>query len=144
MVFSESTPDGPGKCANWCSRRIESQRNETLKSVRLVLLFAQAQKMINPIFDRFNMPVKHRGIGFQTGRVDFPESSSQRSASHLCAQIIDRVGSRKISAPPPGQESIPASINLDDLFVAHFVEMGEVIELHHRESFQMQLRIVSV
>ena len=30
---------------------------------------------------------------------------------YLWAQSIDRVGSRKISAPPPGQESNPASLN---------------------------------
>ena len=33
---------------------------------------------------------------------------------------------------------------LNHFFVAHFVEMGKVIKLHHRESFQMKLRIVAL
>ena len=31
---------------------------------------------------------------------------------------------------------------LDDRFVRHFVEMGKMIDLHHREGFQMKLRIL--
>jgi hypothetical protein len=61
----------------------------------------------------------------------------------LCAQIIERVGSRKISAPPPGHESSPASNQLpQNIFVRHLVEMRKVIQLNHREGFQMELRIL--
>src|SRR6185369_12421396 len=51
-------------------RRIKREWNEALKTVRLVLLLAQLHHMIDAIFNRFDVPVKHRGVRFQSRGVN--------------------------------------------------------------------------
>src|SRR5215213_835361 len=52
-------------------RRIKREWNEELKTLRLVLLLAQLHQVIDAIFDRLDVPVKHRGIRFQSRGVKF-------------------------------------------------------------------------
>ena len=142
IVFRESTPVGAGQVRELRARRVEGERDEALEAARLVLLLAQTDEMVDAVFDRFDVAVEHRRVGLQTGRVDLArelEPALRRRV--LCAQILERVGSRKISAPPPGHESIPASRELrDHLLVRHLVEAREEIELDHRQRLQVELR----
>ncbi len=46
------------------SRREKSERDKALKTAGLVLLFAEFNEMIDAVFDRFDVPVEHRGVGF--------------------------------------------------------------------------------
>src|SRR5437870_13672679 len=50
---------------------VKRQRNEALKTAGLVLLLSQANHVIDAVFDRFDMAVKHRRVRFQAGSVDF-------------------------------------------------------------------------
>src|SRR5215213_4017639 len=53
-------------------RRIKRERNKTLETARLVLLLAQLYEVIDAIFNRLDVPVKHRGVSFKPGAVNFP------------------------------------------------------------------------
>ena len=66
--------------------------------------------------------------------------SRYRSAPHLSWQIFFRTRSAKISAPPPGSESSPASISSrKHLLVGHPVEIREERDLDGGEALQMNL-----
>src|SRR5262245_58719364 len=52
-------------------RRIKREWDEALKTVRLVLLLAKLDEMIDAIFNRLDVPVKHRRIRFQSRGVKF-------------------------------------------------------------------------
>src|SRR5882762_1542942 len=62
--------------------------------------------------------------------------------SHICpltlwSQIILRTRGWKISAPPPGSESTPASFNLISVSPVDSFDAREVAHLDHRERFQV-------
>ncbi len=64
-----------------------------------------------------------------------------RSASHLSCAILRRTRSAKISAPPPGSESSPASCSsAQHLLVGHAVQIGEEGNLDGREALQVNRR----
>ena len=66
-----------------------------------------------------------------------PDSDRRRTCR---AQIFWRTRSAKISAPPPGSESSPASLQLaQDLLVGPAVQIGEERDLDRREALQVNL-----
>ena len=88
---------------------VERERDEPREAARLVLQLAQAQQVVHAVLDRLDVAVEHRGVGADALAVALARDLEPRSPEILFLQITSRTRLSKISAPPPGQESIPAS-----------------------------------
>ncbi len=62
---------GAGERREGGARRVEGERNEALEAAGLVLLLAEADEVVDAVFDRFDVAVEHRGVGLEAGLVNF-------------------------------------------------------------------------
>ena len=91
---------------------MKRERDERLESAGLVLQRARAHHVIDALFHRLDVPVEHRDVGAQPEAMrDAMDRRDTDRAPHLSWQIFLRTRSAKISAPPPGSESSPASMS---------------------------------
>ena len=58
-----------GQVRELCVLGIKRERNETLEAARFVLLLAQANHVIDAIFNGFDVTIEHRRVCFQSGGV---------------------------------------------------------------------------
>ena len=94
------------------ARRVEGERDEALKAARLVLLLAQPDEMVDAVFDgsRCGRRASSRwSSGRPRGLCPRARASARR---RICARRSASASARRrISAPPPGHESIPAAFS---------------------------------
>src|SRR5687768_1392587 len=122
---------------------IKRERNETLKATRLVLLLAQTNHVIDTIFNGFNVTVKHRRVGLQSGAVHRAREI-QPTLRVALMRTNHRSGWLAKNLSAAARARIKTSIHqlLNHVLVAHLIKAREVIQLNHRESLQVQLRIL--
>src|ERR1700730_4806402 len=122
-------------------RRVKRQRNECSEAVRFILQFTQGQKMIDALFFRFDVAVKHRSVGAQADFMrrardvepllaadlvvadNFPHPRMKNFGAAAGQRVHARILER--------QESV-ANRKLGDA--------REVSHLDHRERFQVHCR----
>jgi hypothetical protein len=91
--------------------RVEGQRDEGLEAACLVLQLAQLEQMVDAVLFGLDVAVEHRAVRLQAQLVRFAGVLSHSSPSILWSQMMRRTRSLKISAPPPGSECMPASLD---------------------------------
>src|SRR5688572_11758530 len=101
--------------------------------------------MVNAIFDRFDMAVEHCGVGLQSCSMNF----TLKLQPAICVTLVSadhRTGGFAKDLGASARTRIKARFNqlLDDFFIAHLVEMSEVVKLNHSKSLKMQLRVFAL
>ena len=120
---------------------LEGERDEGHEAARLVLQLAQPQQVVDAVLDRLDVAVEHRRVR-RDARAGAPCASRRATAraSALPLMILLRVSFAKISAPPPGIESSPASFSSrEHLLDAHPVEAVEEEDLDRGEGLDVDV-----
>ena len=101
---------GLGKVRERRVLRMKRQRNEGREAVRFVLQFAQLEQMIDALFFGLDVAVKHGGVGAQANLVRGARDVEPLLPADFVVADNFAHARMKISAPPPGSESTPASL----------------------------------
>lgn len=89
--------------------RMKREEHERLEAARLILDITDREEMLQPFFDGFHMAVHHRSIRAEPRLCAVFIVSIHSAAVAFFGQMICRTRSDRISAPPPGRLSSPAS-----------------------------------
>ncbi len=91
---------------------MEGQRDEGDEAVGLVLQLAELEQVVDALFFGFHVTIEHGGIGAQADFVGLARDAEPHlAADFVVANNFAHAGMGKISAPPPGKESTPASFS---------------------------------
>ena len=136
LVFRNAVPSDAAPCF-----QIESDAYEGDEAASLVLQFAQLDEMVHALFFRFDVAVEHGGIGGQAYFVSFLGGVEPHLAANFV--VADDAAHARVEdfGAAAGERIDSGFFHLDQrVFDRELREARVVVDFHHGESFQVDLR----
>ena len=119
---------------------MKRQRDKGHEAARFILQAAQRQQVLDALLFGLNVAVEHRGVRTQAHLVRRARDVQPLLAADLVVADDLAHARAKISAPPPGSESTPASFSATSLADGKFRDAREIAHLDHRKGLQVHAR----
>src|SRR5215470_221660 len=125
--------------------RMKRQGNKTHEPVRPILKLAKSYQVVDPIFRRLDMAVKHRRVRMEPAAMDlFGKLQPAVTRSLVRAYTAPGRIAKNLSASAWATVQPSGNQPINDLLIRQATNTRQMVQFDHRESLQMHIRKLSL